>query len=183
MRTPSVSSPEAIAYCLPTRALLPSKRCCVKSGANPSGLSRKRISRLLVANPTQAREPASTTPGGCSNHGVCGVPKEISLAQNAPYAHQDAQKRGLNAPMKTRPSWPPPYTHLVLCGHNEAACPALQVLRMCPEYTKLAVSAHTSWNRHPRRTVQVTGSPFKVIPAARSGPRRPERARYFAAPR
>ncbi len=31
----------------------------------------------------------------------------------------------------------------------------------------LAVSAGISWNCHPRRTVQVTGSPFKVIPAAR----------------
>jgi len=36
----------------------------------------------------------------------------------------------------------------------------------------MAVSARISWNRHPRRTVQVTGSPFKVIPAARSGPYR-----------
>ena len=35
----------------------------------------------------------------------------------------------------------------------------------------MAVSAHISWNRHPRRTVQVTESPFKVIPAARSGRR------------
>ena len=36
----------------------------------------------------------------------------------------------------------------------------------------MAVSAHISWNRHPQLTVQVTGSPFKVIPAARSGPLR-----------